>query len=338
MNKPTAIIISDIHYNLNTLSVADAALRKAVSAANALQVHLIIAGDLHDSKANLRGECVKAMIETIQLCEITPIIIRGNHDQINEKSEEHSLEFLRPYAYIVDKPNIYRGDKNQNYEYCIPYQHDINAIKDILETIPKGSRIIMHQGLQNSSSGEYIQDRSAIPQEWVKDYRVISGHYHTRQDIKTGRPQKGAVGLFSYIGNPYTLGFGEVGDPNKGYRILMEDGTLEFVPTDLRKHVIIEMHANKEPVPYNYDDTDIIWVKVFDTKENCMVLTKDRISEMLNISQFKLTYSYINQEILNSQTMNLSQSELLDSMIDSLTNTTEECKTRLKQTWKDLCE
>jgi DNA repair exonuclease SbcCD nuclease subunit len=345
MNKPTAVLISDIHYNIYTLSLADAALRQAITKANELGVHLIVAGDMHDSKANLRGECVKAMIETIQLCNITPIIIRGNHDQINEKSEEHSLEFLRPYAYIVDKPNIYRGGKTQTYEYCIPYQSDLTAMQDILSNIPKGSRIIMHQGLQNSLSGEYIQDKTAIPNEWAQDYRVISGHYHTRQDIKTGRPKSGAVGLYSYIGNPYTLNFAEANDPEKGFQILMDDGTLEFVPTNLRKHLVIEENLitnsiswSSTPAYYTGDRKDIIWAKIIGTKEHLSAFNKDEWCRDRGIVRdIKLTLMPASQEASAANT-NLSQQELLDSMIDSLTSTSNECKARLKNTWKRLCE
>ncbi len=64
-SKPIAVIISDVHYDLNTLEVADAALTKAVSKANDLDVMLIICGDLHNTKANLRAECIDAMYEAV---------------------------------------------------------------------------------------------------------------------------------------------------------------------------------------------------------------------------------------------------------------------------------
>ena len=51
--SPIAVLISDIHYNINTLPVADAALRQAIAKANELDVVLIVTGDLHDTKANL---------------------------------------------------------------------------------------------------------------------------------------------------------------------------------------------------------------------------------------------------------------------------------------------
>jgi DNA repair exonuclease SbcCD nuclease subunit len=343
--KPVAVLISDVHYSVHTLPLADAAMRQAIQKANDLGVHLIVAGDIHDTKANLRGECVKAMIDTIQLCKITPIILVGNHDKINEKSEQHSLEFLRPYAHIVDKPNIYRGDKTQTYEYCIPYQHDPIQFKAILDAIPKGARIIAHQGLKNSLAGEYVLDRSAIPSEWVQDYRIISGHYHTRQTIRTGYPEfeGDLVGTWDYIGNPYTLNFAEVNDPEKGYQILMDDGTLQFVPTNLRKHAIIEasiLDPHLDSIP-KYGKKDLIWVKLTGPKELLAKYNKCSVSDHFGLEQvndFKLTLIPNDTEIHNSQIMNRNNEEILDDIIDSLVNSDDGSKAKLKNMWREICE
>jgi DNA repair exonuclease SbcCD nuclease subunit len=345
--KPTAVLISDVHYSVHTLSLADVVMRQAIQRANDLGVHLIVAGDIHDTKANLRGECVKAMIDTIQLCKITPIILVGNHDKINEKSEEHSLEFLRPYAHIVDKPNLYRGDKTQNYEYCVPYQYDLTEFISVLTNIPKGSRIIMHQGLKNSLSGEYVLDRTAVPNEWVQDYRVISGHYHTRQDIKTGILQEGAVGTFSYIGNPYTLNFGEAKDPTKGFQILMDDGSLEFVPTNLRKHTKIMINldwriSTNDFEPYNCTKDDILWFNITGPQYLLDRYTKTDLKKEYNLIQdFRVTYNRTDgktSDIHDSQIMNQDQRELLNTIIDDMTNTDDICKIRLKEMVRQICE
>jgi DNA repair exonuclease SbcCD nuclease subunit len=101
-NKPIAVLISDVHYNVQTLELADKAVRLAINKANELQVPLIVAGDLHDTKANMRAECVNAMIETFKNTDTSTFIIVGNHDKINEKSDKNALNFLNKYAYIVE--------------------------------------------------------------------------------------------------------------------------------------------------------------------------------------------------------------------------------------------
>lgn len=339
MPKPIAVLISDIHYNLANLKLADAALRQAIDKANESHVPLVVAGDLHDTKANLRGECTNAMIETFKRCNSPPYILIGNHDLINEKSKEHSLNFLAPYAMIIDHPV-----KQHKLGYLIPYEHDPEKLREYLTIIPKGSQLIMHQGVHGANMGEYIQDKSSLPKECFKDFRVISGHYHSRQHIMCGKHKEGNVGIFSYIGTPYTTSYAEANDLPKGFQILKDDGSLEPVPTNLRKHVKLAIFFNgtdlalvdgihREPIT----NEDIVWVSVEGTKEQLLNISKVKVAKYFGLKQsFRL-------EFIPTDTMTaapakrLTNDELLDSLIDSLTNTTVERKARLKETWKQLC-
>lgn len=344
MLKPVAVLISDVHYSVHTLKLADAATRMSIDKANELEVPLIVAGDLHDTKANLRGECVNAMLETFSKCAEPPYILIGNHDRLNEKAHAHSLNFLAPLARLVTEPRgrLKLVNSIATELLMLPYYHDPEELKAYLKTIPKGSTIIMHQGVQNSNSGDYIQDKSALPRECFADFRVISGHYHQRQDIKCGRPQKGSVGLFSYIGNPYTLSYGEANDPPKGFQILMDDGSLEFVPTNLRRHIIHECDAmllSAMGAP-KVKSGDLLWIKMRGTKEQLQLLPKSKIIHHLYLDDFQINFKYdqisTDTKTQVDTTLNLSQGPLLDSLIDSLYNTSDERKTRLKQAWKDL--
>lgn len=337
MTKPKAVLISDIHYNINTLPLADAALRQAIEVANNLQVPLIVAGDLHDTKANLRGECVQAMRETFKLCKLKPYVIVGNHDLINEKSKENSLSFLEDLVCLIEKPT-YIGHTISGV--LIPYHSNPDELRDLLKSLPNNiiDLIIMHQGIEDSNSGDYIQDKSAITKEDVKDFRVISGHYHARQDIKTGRPQKGAVGLFSYIGNPYTLTFGEANDPSKGFQILHDDGTLTHVPTNLRKHVIVNIEYNLLPIePYTvvYNKEDLIWVKLTGTKEQLLNVTRQKVAKHLGVdTNFRLDLIPTDTETSAPESEKVKDGDLLDQLIDSLSNTSDDRKARLKELWR----
>lgn len=340
MNSPKAVIISDIHFNLATLSVASAALTQAVNKANKLDVPLIIAGDIHDTKANIRGECINAIIDIIKRCGTSCWIIRGNHDSLNEKSQDHSLRFLEGMVEIVSTgPRYFR---KQNI-WLLPYYHDVEALRSDLSGIRSminnghPPTLIMHQGLNGSESGEYIQDKSALNYEDVKDFRVISGHYHRRQNIFTGPIGTGYAGMFSYVGNPFTLGFGEANDPKKGFQILMDDGSLEFVHTNLRRHGILDRHFD-EMIDLDYHffkPEDIVWIKITGAKEQLMHITKQYVSEQSGIKDFRL--DLIPEDTLSQSvpiTSNMSQYDVLDSIIDSITNTSDEQKVRLKELWR----
>lgn len=315
-----------------TLELADAALNMAIEHARKLEVSLIIAGDLHDSKANIRAECANRIIETFKKAQIAPYLLVGNHDKINEKSEEHALNFLEPYCHIIDKPEYLDHIKT----WAIPYQHDTEQLTAVLAKIREGSRLVMHQGCSDSNSGHYIQDKTALPKDKFKTFRVISGHYHTRQDIKTGRPQKGAIGLFSYIGNPYTVNFGEAKDPEKGFQVLYEDGTLEFIPTKLRKHVVHEMtvdeYKTSEYPKVNLGD--IVKLKITGTKEQLAGLTKEQIKNISGIENFSLELIPVETVFKQLKRVAHTQPELLDSLIEAINNSSDEQKIRLKNLWR----
>lgn len=352
MNKPLAVIISDIHYSLNTLKLADAAMRHAIDTANRLNVPVIVAGDLHDTKANLRAECVNAMIETFDLCFLPATILVGNHDKINEKSEDNALNFLEKHSeFIVSKPGRYpvasglRDETNPHlvecYIHMIPYQHDPDALRAYLKTIPKGSTVIMHQGIQGSESGEYIQDKSAINPEDVAGLNVISGHYHTRQTIEL--PEGGR---WQYVGNPFTLNYAEANDPPKGYLILMDDGTTKFVPTNLRKHVKFELtaewlgEASLVPPGAFAGPDDLLWVKVHGTRAELAPWTKDSITRSLYLEkrQFRLDLIPTDPDISTAGADKaLVGAELMDSLLEQSVPAGAPLE-RLKAKWRECIE
>ncbi len=339
MRLPIAILVADVHYNPTTLPLADAAMRQAISKANELGVPFIVAGDLHDTKALLRGECVNAMIETFKMCETPAYVIVGNHCRLNEKGEAHSLNFLAPYANIVQSP-VFVDEVDAT---LVPYYSDADQLRAVLAKRPYSPRIIMHQGL-NGVMSHYIQDKSAIDPDDVKDFRVISGHYHKAQDIKTGRPRKGGVGLFSYIGNPYSLNFGEANDGPKGFQVLYDDGLMEQVPTNLRKHVILETETRstgggfwiptfEEP----FNPGDLLWLKVKGPQSELKKLSKKVIGEkLLGHSNFKLDLIPTESEQLEEHKADtLKDTDVLDALI-SATPESEAQKRYLKALWREI--
>lgn len=307
--------------------------------AEKFKVPLIIAGDMHDTKANLRGECIAELLNLFKSYKGKSYTILGNHCRLNEKSIDHSLTFLDPYTTLV---NDYLYDEDLDL-YLISYRSDIEKLKNLLECIKSGSTLIMHQGVMGSEAGHYMQDPTALSKEAFKDFRVISGHYHRRQDIKCGRPRRGAVGLFSYIGNPYTLNFGEAEDPEKGFQILMDDGTLEFVPTKLRKHIVIKVRIDEksEVVHFVRKDVsinDIIWVKLSGPSSIINKISKDFISrEYLNgISNFKLDLVPLDKEDNTKlQSSSMTGEQILDHIIET-ENDTVEYKAHLKSLWREV--
>jgi DNA repair exonuclease SbcCD nuclease subunit len=332
MSKPIAVLISDVHFNVHTLELASLALRKAQFKALLLKVPLVIAGDLLDTKAIIRAEVANRLIELLSVKDAPEtIILVGNHDLVNEKGKEHALNFLKPYAVVIENPQV--GSLNGTAVQMIPYQSDPQVIIDLLtpdEESYAPQLVIMHQGVQGSAMGDYVIDKSALPKEAFAGLRVISGHYHPRQDIVC--PDEGLV---SYVGNPYTLGFGEANDPEKGFQILHDDGTLEFIPTNLRKHVIYDLTFGTPKEGAKHNPEDLVWIKFRGTKEQLAGFPKEKLTEGLEAVSVKIDYIPLDQETQTpSKADSMSQSDLLDSMIDSMTNTGDDTKGRLKALWR----
>lgn len=340
-NEPIAVLISDIHFTVSTLELAAASLLRAQYKAKQLNVPLIICGDTLDSKAIIRAECMNKLMQMLSVQDKTPTyILVGNHDMCNEKGKEHSLNFLWDFCNIISTPTeVYLG--NNIPALLIPYYSDVDRLRELLKTEDNPSLLIMHQGLNGADMGHYVQDKSALNKDDIRNYRVISGHYHRRQDIKCGRPRKGAVGLFSYVGNPYSLSFGEAEDGEKGFQILMENGTLEFVPTNFRHHRVYNrtvkellIYSEKQSHEFN-SNNDLIWLKLTGTHEELDKLSKHDIAKIIKRDNFRLDKIYTDVKQLEAKTDNLSDSEIFDGIIDSTEESSNQ-KQYLKQLWREL--
>lgn len=336
-SKPKAVIINDIHFNVANLEIASSALETAAEKSYELGVPLIIAGDLIDTKAILRGEVanrLKELFDRMRGFSQPIFILVGNHDLINEKSPDTSLNFLSLFPEV----NLIRTATYYDHKlglWFLPYYHDLPELKRVLSRIDPGSIIIMHQGVQGAFMGHYVQDKTSLSKEDFADFRVISGHYHRKQDIKCGRPRKGGVGLFSYTGSPYTQSFSEAEDGPKGFHVLMDDGMLELVELPFRRHKIIEVNVDNLAFPMPAPD-DIIWLKVRGPKSELDKIEKKDLVPLIGHASFKLDKIPLEAEEQKVQVIEKKDnSALFDSLIDNLAET-EEHKEYLKLLWKGL--
>lgn len=333
--SPKAVIISDIHFTPTSLELASSALEQAAQTAKKLGVPLILAGDTLDSKAIIRGECANRLIEILGSLRDKPYVLVGNHDLLNEKGREHSLNFLRPYAHIVEAPAQY----DSLGFWLIPYMNDTAELEGWLKQIPTGATLIIHQGVQTAFMGHYVQDKTSLPKEAFADFRVISGHYHRAQDIKCGRPRKGAVGLFSYVGSPYTTSFSEANDGPKGFQVLFDDGILELQPTNLRKHIIIETDtkALDEAEPFEIPAKgDLIWLKVRGPYTELEALNKKALgAKLFGHSNFKLDKIYLEISQLEAKVEQMTDEQVMDAVIDRTEESPAE-KESLKALWREI--
>lgn len=335
MSKPVAVITGDVHFTVPTLELATEAVKTALEHAIKLNVPLVINGDTLDSKAIVRGECMNRLIELLQLYNDSEVLINtGNHDLINEKGTSHVLNFLKPYCTVIHSPVLV----DRIGAYVIPYQTSSEALQSVLDGIPKGSTLIVHQGVQTAYLGHYTQDKTSLPKESFADFRVIASHYHRRQDIKCGRPRKGAVGLFSYVGNPYSLNFGEAQDGPKGYSVFMNDGTLEFHPLPLRRHLVVEATTDDSMygLTANYNVGDLVWLKLSGPRARLDLIDKKELGmTIFGTADYKLDKIYTDAPQREKSKESYTDADLLDQLIDSREAANSE---DLKALWRRVCD
>lgn len=324
-SKPISVNISDIHFNQNTIEIASQALQLALTHAQTLKIPLFISGDLNDTKANIRGEVANRLIQILSTANVPVYILEGNHDKLNEKGDPHGLNYLRPYATVLD--TVERLSNIASNVFSLPYQNSTEKVKAALEAIPHGSIIFMHQGVLGAAMGDYVTDKTSIDPEALAPFKCISGHYHGHQTI----------GTLTYIGSPYTITFGEAHDEPKGFLVVNSDGSFERILTGLPKHVIIERDVEDlyEPIE-GLSAQDKLWLKVKGPATELDKLRKRDIGEKLfGHANFKLDkYPTEDGEIQVSE-VKLSDPETLDALIDCTNESTAQ-KVYLKSLWREV--
>lgn len=327
------VAMSDVHMGLSTKVLAEKSLRQGIEKAAELKVPFFISGDLHDTKAIFRGECALILITVLKYAAslgVKVYILIGNHDKINEKSEGHSLEFLRPYATIIDKPTPVK--LSGKFVYAIPYQSTCEAFLEALSDVTHGSIVFMHQGVRGAFMGEYAVDKSQVTVEALAPYTCISGHYHRHQTL----------GTLTYIGSPYSVTYAEAKDGPKGFQVVYKDGSMKQVPTNLRKHVIEEVdlegleiliHTAAHPNP-----EDLFWLKVTGPYSELQKLDKKALgASLIGHQNFRLDPIPTEDGQVQAKLEKLSDDQILDKIIDDSEETAKQ-KKYLKTLWREVME
>jgi hypothetical protein len=334
MSSPLAVVIGDLHFSPQTLELASAALLSAREMALELGVPLVINGDTLDTKVVMRGECVNRLIAILSPAGGPETYVNvGNHDLFNEKSAEHVLNFLRPYVHVVQ--NSVQVNTKKGRFHIISYMHDSKVLAHYLSEQRKPQILVMHQGVQTAFMGHYVQDKASLPPEAFDGFIVVGSHYHRRQTIKCGKK-----GRFTYIGNPYTLSFGEAQDGPKGFAILNTDGSLDFVDFPLRKHVVLNReHWDWGPCK-EYNNGDLVWAKITGPESELPKFVKKEFAKAVGIGEdFRLDLIPTDSVKPADQDQQdpATGEEMLDGLIDA-TGETDEQKANLKKIWRNLLE
>jgi len=288
MFKPIFTAISDVHVKLSTQKVSIQVLKIAADKSRELGVPCVINGDLNDTKALLRSECVKALIDFFSNYPDVQFYVNvGNHDLNNKNSDDNSLEFLglMSHVFICSEPTII----NFGLEFfmMIPYMktnEEFYKAADLARS--KGiKKLFTHQGYLSAFMGDYVIDDSSVnPADFADFDIIISGHYHLAQKVGVN---------IQFLGSPFTVNFGEAGHEKFYWVYGVEDSKIvgQTIPTNVRKHIQIEIENQLPRKNKNLilpPDT-LLKVVIKGTKEFCTRVKKEKIQELYGVDNVVLS-------------------------------------------------
>lgn len=298
--------ISDVHLKLSTIDVSMLVLRQSLNTSRELGIPLLINGDLNDTKALLRSECVRAILNLFREYEDIPVFINvGNHDLENKNSDNNSLMFLNtlPNVSVIEKETIVKfGGVDFG---VIPYKRTNNEFLDAADLFRQGGikNLLTHQGYMSAFMGDYVVDESSVNPQLVADFdKIISGHYHKAQNVGSN---------ITYTGSPYTVNFGEAGQDKFYWVIGWEDEkvVMQSIQTTARRHEVLEFN-NKIPrtVP-KYPENTILKVVLKGSKEFCARTKREKIQKKVGLESVVIATDITEQSQVRLDTKDIHSPE-----------------------------
>lgn len=325
---PCALLINDIHVSKDNIPEFQRNWEEALGICKKQDIpEIIIGGDLLQSRSSyqtldvllaVRQAIIKATNAGLELT-----IAEGNHDLVDQ-------EAILGYCHVFSEyPHVYVVDDYVSIDcsddvtlYVMSYAPEsgsfINRLQDIIDNDfdrNKHNILYIHEGIKG---GLAMPSDDELPTKIFKDFdAVLVGHYHNRCKIKGTK--------IEYVGASRQHNFGE--DEEKGYTILYDDGSYEFIKN--------ESNTRYKVIDLALQDVDNHLIEELnDIKSNGKYKVKARINcsatDVQNIDKQKLLEAGAAKvEIVTEKTVAKSiEAHSLDRKFD---------KTGIKQEYESFC-
>lgn len=230
---------------------------------------VIIAGDISHNRSAVPTVVQNVeykVLESFKLKGITLIIIKGNHDCVdNSDYSEHSLVTFQNIAKIIDKPTTIL--RNGTQILCIPFSPNKSIITSAINTFnplvsTDANIIVAHLGVTGGVTGKnsyVLADQYTAEELRYEDDDidlVVLGHYHKPQ-IVPGTDKK----MF-YAGSPLQNNFNDEGE-NHGFWIFdTKSKQLDFHPLHGPKFITIKNDNYKD---FSKEDLENNFIRIVST-------------------------------------------------------------------------
>lgn len=284
--KPCALLMNDMHISKNSIVEFQKNWDEALEICIQRQIpEIIIGGDLWLSRSSQSLDVLLTVQQAIlkaNSINISLTIAEGNHDLVDQES-------LAGYSHIFEAHNNVHviGDymiKNYGYDvslFIMSYFPETGSFtKRYTEMLnqhydpERYNLLYIHQGINGAIK---TANDKELPSSLFEDFNaVLVGHYHDRCVIHDTN--------IEYIGASRQHNFGE--DEEKGYTILFDDGTYEFVKNQVNTRYCV-VHTNFNDIcPQFYselkhiDDLYKIKVCVNCTSKDAGLVDKSKLLEI----------------------------------------------------------
>lgn len=259
VRKPFAVVVTDVHLDKGKNDLVKDIFDQLIQLCHERNINEIIcAGDVFTTRSGQPLECLSAWQDILKKCRSFGVtVIPGNHDKTDGNDE-------RSYLDVYDDSHLFRLCRVARTIWfddvrvdLIPYFGRERWLIE-LESLKMGERdrgrlnfLVTHvafNGVRNAD-GSAVAD--GIPPSAVEGYdAVICGHYHDRSVVN---------GNIYYIGSAYQNTYGE-GSVDKGFAVLYDDGTIEYVPSKFPRYIKETIQATDRETLMNllekYGDED----------------------------------------------------------------------------------
>lgn len=212
-------------------------------------------------------------------------VAEGNHDLVNQELIEGYNSLFSPYPG-VDVVGDYKVLQWEDCDYALAmmayfpergsFEKRLSELKDKLshDNIKLSDTILYIHEEIDGCLGNFHSD-SSCPQDWFDGFKsVLVGHIHNRVSLRGTH--------IEYIGSSRQNNFGE--DEEKGYTILYDDGSYEFVKNEVNtryKNINVDF-SDIDSIEVENDKRYKIKVKVHCTDAQSKLVDKKAMLEYAN--------------------------------------------------------
>ena len=239
--NPIALLINDIHVSKDNIAEFQLNWDEALEVCDKYGIaDIIVGGDMWHSRSSQSLDVLMAVRNAIIKAtsnEINLTIAEGNHCKVDQESLLGYSHLFSEYpnVYVVDDYTIMDISDNVVL-YVMSYFPENGSFAERIKAISadldknKTNILYAHEGIRG---GLATPSDDELPANLFSNFdTTLVGHYHNRKKI--------AGTNIEYIGSSRQNNFGE--DEEKGYTILYDDGSYEFVKNNANtRYMVIDV-------------------------------------------------------------------------------------------------